>query len=444
MRHTHAFVALAALATLLLASPLSAAKASKRVTLDASLAQPTLIADQKQTTYLKVALTGFEMDTDAEPAPVNLAIVLDKSGSMSGDKIAKAREAAVMAIGRLRNHDIVSVVAYSHTVEVVVPATKAVDREAICRKVRSITTSGNTALFAGVSKGAAEVRKFLSDNRVNRVILLSDGLANSGPSTPAELGSLGLSLGKEGMIVSTIGLGLGYNEDLMTRLAESSDGQHFFAEEARDLARVFDSEFGAALSVVAQKARIEIVCAPGVRPVRILNRNGDIVGQKVTVSINELFSEHEKYLILEVETSATEDGASRRIASVTATYDNLSTGKRDKISAITSAHFTKSKEVAAKSVDKKAMADAVMQIAVLNNERATKLRDEGKIDLAIRVIDGNTMYLYSNADSLSSEELRSYGHINAFQGANFDDANWGKNRKEMRESQSVWRIQQKR
>ena len=185
--------------------------------------------------------------------------------------------------------------------------------------------------------------------------------------------------------------------------------------------------------------RFFVLARPGQRP-----SDGDIVGQKVTVSINELFSEHEKYLILEVETSATEDGASRRIASVTATYDNLSTGKRDKISAITSAHFTKSKEVAAKSVDKKAMADAVMQIAVLNNERATKLRDEGKIDLAIRVIDGNTMYLYSNADSLSSEELRSYGHINAFQGANFDDANWGKNRKEMRESQSVWRIQQKR
>mgnify|MGYP003380095548 CR=1 FL=1 len=75
--------------------------------------------------------------------------------------------------------------------------------------------SGSTPLFAGVSQGAPELRKFLDKNRVNRVILLSDGQANVGPSSPNELGRLGLSLGKEGIAVTTIGLGLGYNEDLM-------------------------------------------------------------------------------------------------------------------------------------------------------------------------------------------------------------------------------------
>jgi len=72
------------------------------------------------------------------------------------------------------------------------------------------------------------VRNFLSQDRVNRIILLSDGLANIGPDTPAELGQLGTELGRERIAVTTIGLGLGYHEDLLTQLANHSDGNHAF------------------------------------------------------------------------------------------------------------------------------------------------------------------------------------------------------------------------
>ena len=108
-------------------------------------------------------------------------------------------------------------------------------------------------MFSGVSKGASEVRKFLDSNRVSRVILLSDGLANLGPSTPSELGQLGHSLSKEGISVTTIGLGLGYNEDLMTQLAGMSDGNHAFVQNYSDLTKIFAAEFNTALTVVANQ-----------------------------------------------------------------------------------------------------------------------------------------------------------------------------------------------
>ena len=175
------------LAVMLLVAP----AAAKQISLDVSMANPTLLAEKKQTTYLKVGLTGFEMSSKGRRTPVNVALVIDKSGSMSGEKIAKAREAAKFAVRRLSRHDIVSVVAYDSTVRVVVPATRLSDKETVCRAIDRLESDGQTALFAGVSKGAAELRTFLDRNRVNRVILLSDGLANVGPSSPSALGELG-------------------------------------------------------------------------------------------------------------------------------------------------------------------------------------------------------------------------------------------------------------
>jgi len=192
------------------------AASAQQVAVDAAMSQSIILAGEKQTAYLRVAMTGFEVE-EADRTPVNVAIVLDKSGSMTGEKIEHAKEAAIMAIRRLRKDDIVSVVVYDTTVNVLVPATKLSNKESIANTIRSIKSGGNTALFAGVSRGANEVRKFLAKNRVNRVILLSDGLANVGPSAPSDLAELGDSLGREGISVTTIGLGLGYNEDLMTR-----------------------------------------------------------------------------------------------------------------------------------------------------------------------------------------------------------------------------------
>src|SRR6185295_11718885 len=112
------------------------------------------------------------------------------------------------------------IVAFDTRVETVVPAQRVGRARGLEAAICGIEPGGNTALYGGVACGAAEVRKHLEDERyVNRVILLSDGLANVGPSTPEELGRLGASLLGEGISVTTIGLGLGYNEDLMARLA---------------------------------------------------------------------------------------------------------------------------------------------------------------------------------------------------------------------------------
>src|SRR5690606_14306909 len=108
---------------------------AEQVDLDVSMAQAVVPADKKQTSFLKVGLTGFRLESEQKRSPVNVAIVLDKSGSMSGDKIERPREAAISALERLDADDIVSVITYDSTVSVVVAATKLTDRKTVIERV---------------------------------------------------------------------------------------------------------------------------------------------------------------------------------------------------------------------------------------------------------------------------------------------------------------------
>jgi len=411
-------------------------KHANEISLAAKLATPVMTAEQVHKTYIKIALEGFQLDESGPRIPANIAIVLDKSGSMQGEKIARARDAAIMAIERLNSDDIVSVVSYDSRVQVVVPATKVSDKHQIAEAIRGIYANGNTALFAGVSKGAKELRKFLDLNKVNRVILLSDGLANVGPSTPNELGDLGRSLAKEGMSVTTIGLGLGYNEDLMTKLAGYSDGNHAFVENASDLARIFQYEFGDVLSVVAQGVHIEIQCKNGVKPLRILGRDAQIRGNRITTRMNQLYSEQEKFLILEVEVPAKSVQNDLELAKVDVRYTNLYNEQEQQLNRAVLANFSRSELEVQTAVDVKTYEAAVEQVANEESQKAIELRDQGDIEGAKSVLKQNAIYLDTLGQQLSSPKLLEQ-KAEALQDATEleRDEDWNKTRKQLKERQ---------
>ncbi len=413
-----------------------------RVRLDVATSSPMMIAGKTQRAFLKVGLTGFPIERSERRTPVNVAIVLDRSGSMSGDKMWKAKEAAKMAIGRLQRDDIVSIVAYNHTVSVLVPATKVSDRGQIYNQIDSLRADGNTALFAGVSKGSAEVRKFLAENNVGRVVLVSDGLANVGPSSPGELADLGYSLVKEGISVSTIGLGTGYNEDLMTALARASDGNHAFAENADDLARIFNYEFGDLLSVVAREVIVEVKCGPGVRPIRVLGRDADIHGRRIVTRLNQLYSEQEKYLLIEVEVPASAEGVSREIATVSAAYANTVTKKRDSLSGRAEVSFTGSKALVDRSENRDVTVASVELLSNELNRQALDLRDKGKTQQAKQVLEKNAVFLEKKAKKYKSKRLKKLSTDNRKDKDNLDGARWNTQRKSMRKRQFEAEMQQ--
>ena len=402
---------------------------ARHIDLDVTPGSPYVQSDSKHVIPIKISLTGFNISATADRAPVNVSIVLDKSGSMGGKKIKQAREAAIEALRRLGREDIISFVTYDYGARVLVPATRFTDRYSVESKIRSISAGGSTALFAGVSKGAYELRKFIDREKANRVILLSDGIANVGPSSPGELGDLGASLARDGITVSTIGLGLGYNEDLMTELAARSDGNHAFVEDSYDLARIFQHEFGDLLSVVAQDLEITIRCARGFRPVRVLGRSADIHGRNVVVSLNQLYASQEKYIVLEVEVPKKSDGYSAKIADVSVNYHNMQTKRRDDLKETASVMFTDSASKVRRHAHKPTMESYYTQLANMRTKEAIALRDAGRIDDAKRVFESNAAMLGKNSALFGIPELQEEAAVYDQQADDLDTESWERQRK---------------
>ncbi len=416
--------------------------AAKQVKLSAETGQSVLIAGQGQKTYLRINLEGIRFSDSESRPPVNVAIVIDQSGSMRGRKLARAKEAAIMALNRLESDDIVSVVAYNHNVNVIVPAQRLRSRSEMRARIRRFVADGRTALYAGVKQGIRELREYLDREQINRVILLSDGLANVGPSSPEELGALGRSAAGEGISITTIGLGLGYNEDLMTKLAYNSDGNHAFVEHADDLVRIFNEEFGDVLSVVAQDVEIIILCEPGIRPMRLIGRDADINGRKVKVKLNQLYGAQEKYLVLEVDVPPKSAARKMKLAEVSVNYKNMKSKTREALTSSVDVRFSASRPEADASVNKKVMTGVVNQIAIEENERAVKLRDKGKVKEAKKVLEKNADYLNREATRLGSSELRSMGERNLNDAESLSTDAWSKTRKSMRARQYRGKTQQ--
>ena len=431
---------LGASAFLLLGGVLSSAPVyAKTVTLKAELASPIIEAGRTQTTFLKVALTGFRLEDESERTPANIAIVLDKSGSMRGEKLRNAKKAARMAVDLLGSNDILSIISYDTTVNVLVPAIKVSDKRAIRRAIDQMGADGRTALFAGVSKGAAEIKKFLDKDRVNRVILMSDGQANVGPSSPTELGDLGASLSKDGITVTTIGLGTGYNEDLMANLAGYSDGNHAFVKNAADLAKIFKYEFGDVLSVVAQDVEIIIRLKNGVRPIRILGRDGTILGQTVRTNMSQLYSEQEKFVLIEVEVPAGKAKQEVSLADVSVNYQNMQSRKQDKLAENMKVAYSESKEEVKRALNAPVVSAVTKQIVNADSKRALRLRDAGKLQEAQSVLKASAAYTRNQGALLggaAEEELNSFSDDVAKDAANIvKKENWNANRKELKAKQ---------
>jgi Ca-activated chloride channel family protein len=413
-----------------------AAAEPPKIRLDAGLGTPVVLANKRQSAILRVSLTGFDKPSSSSRSSVNMAIVLDRSSSMAGAKMEKAKEAALMIVDRLSSNDVLSVITYDTSVQVLLPAAPLVDRDTARARIRAIEPAGSTALFAGVSKGIAEVRKFAESERVNRVILLSDGQANVGPSSPNELGRLGSASAKERIAITTFGLGNGYNEDLMTQLALKSDGNHAYIEDPTQLAKYFDLELGDVLSVVAQEIAVKVRLAEGSRPVRVLNREAEIRGQDIVFTLNQLVAKQERYALIEVELEPGAINTSRRIADVDVSYQNMVSGATDRLAAPAAVAFTASTTEVDARANKAVMVAAVEAIANDNNRMALELRDKGKVKEAKELLLLNSQQIQLEADRWGSEKLKDSARLNFEDSEKIDEEEtWNENRKAMRKNQ---------
>ncbi|MBX2843921.1 MAG: VWA domain-containing protein [Flammeovirgaceae bacterium] len=258
--------------------------------------------------YLYIDLEAIKDQSDKEKTPLNISLVMDRSGSMQGQgKLDYAKQAAQFVAKNLSNQDNFSFVIYDDQVEVISSSARMTQKESLIRKIGEIKSGGSTNLSGGMLEGYAQVKNTFERNFVNRVLLLSDGLANQGITDMEELQKIvGLKNSKEGISISTFGVGAYFNEDLMTNLSEYGTGNYYFIDNADKIPEIFAKELKGLLSVVAQNASFslnypsEYFTLKNVYGYPYSEREGG----KVVIDFMDIFSEEKKTVLFKFELKA--------------------------------------------------------------------------------------------------------------------------------------------
>jgi Ca-activated chloride channel family protein len=369
-------------------------QAESRVRVFADVDKPLVLGDRADRVVVKVGLEGRRIPVMSTRVPLNVAIVLDKSGSMASDyKMENAKRGAMEIVERLDRDDIISLIVYDNEPRVLIPAQQVKDKDAMLETISAVYAGGSTALYGGVSLGAVQVRRSLSWRYINRIILLSDGLANVGLQSTEDLANLGRSLADEGITVTTIGVGLDYNEDLMTALAARSGGNAYFASSGSELPKIFSEEIGEAMTVAARDIRILLRCPDGLRPVGVVGRSGEVQGQTMSVTIGELYGDKTKFALFEVEVPPGRAGRNLEIADVTVEYSDPRTNEKSE-DALTIAVAYDNDEEAVRDHQNKDITKEVALTKVSEAKReAVGLADKGHYEAAAGLLRENALAL---------------------------------------------------
>ncbi|HWP82362.1 MAG TPA: VWA domain-containing protein [Bacteroidota bacterium] len=351
--------------------------------------------------FLQIALTTGNVGGN-DRRPMNIAIVLDRSGSMSDQgKMEYAKRAISQLIDQLNENDILSVVIYDDLIEVLRPAKRiGRDKQRIKRAVERISPRNSTNLGGGMIEGFRQAERHLSKEHVNRVILLSDGLANQGITDPLELNRIARRYRARSISLTTMGVGLDYNENLMVGLSESGGGNYYFIESPSQLASMMRRELNAVSSVLAQNASIELTLTEGVRLLDIIGCEHTLVSDRYVIPVGDIYANDLQEFTVELELP--EGSGTRTVATGTLRFE---TDRRDLLIEPTftaKVHYTKDIVEIERRRDFDTQAKVDIAVSTRTVEKALKAIDEGRAAEAVQEIQAAQDYLNASPAASSS------------------------------------------
>jgi uncharacterized protein YegL len=219
--------------------------------------------DAKQVSYdgkavLQIGIATPQSLPSDEMAPLNLVLVIDRSGSMAGDRISNVKKAVRNLIEQFRESDKISIVGFSSDARVHLAPCKKTNISEIDVALSEIQAGGGTNLYAGLMLGYKQALKHFDPERTNRVIFLTDGNANIGTTDAEEIAAESKKCNKRGISLSTIGLGEDFNHQLLRELADKGHGLVHFVSDSQDIQKTFVKEVESLLAPAANKVRLTI------------------------------------------------------------------------------------------------------------------------------------------------------------------------------------------
>ncbi|RMH11228.1 MAG: VWA domain-containing protein [Gemmatimonadetes bacterium] len=239
-----------------------------------------------------------EPPSESTRTPLNLALVLDRSGSMAGEPLAAARRAAAELVRRLWPEDTACVVAFDDTASVVAGPASGPEHHATVRAIERIGPGGCTNLSGGWLLGRELAAGCHEEGRVSRIILLTDGLANRGITDPAALAGLCREAADGGITTTTIGFGPHFDEDLLRAMADAGSGGAYYVERVDQTVGIFAEELEGLMSLAAQNVRVSVTPGPATDDVTVLHDYPmSAEGDTATLEVGDLYGREPRRIL---------------------------------------------------------------------------------------------------------------------------------------------------
>jgi len=349
---------------------------------------------------LRLVLRAPLLPRQGERNPLSLGLIIDRSGSMSGNKLGHACEAVLQALARLDERDRVAVLAYDTEVQVVQPAgpVDATCRQQTARALKLLRTGGSTDLGLGWLSGCTEADKGRGD-RLGRCFLLTDGLTNAGIIDPVELSGHAAALRQRGMVTSTFGIGDDFDEAMLGAIAEAGGGGFYDIARGEGIIAAVQRELGEALEVVATGVGLHLRLPPGAQ-IEVLAPYAVSHGAAgPIVALPDLVSGQELSFSMLLTQAAVPVGTTLPLTlTAVSTTGTL---------AETTVTFTADEAgtCARQELDRQVLMAAAQAMSAQARRQATRSNQDGDFDFAARTIGTTTRALEMMADSAESPEL---------------------------------------
>ncbi|NDJ53923.1 MAG: VWA domain-containing protein [Chloroflexi bacterium] len=342
-----------------------------------------------QDVFLMARIKAGGSSKPVKRRPLNLSVVLDRSGSMSGEKIDYVRKAAQFLVQHLGQNDRFSLVTYDHNVAVDVEPGPVVHKDHIRHVIDKITPGGSTNLSGGWLQGVQLVSKEQAEGQVNRTLLLTDGLANQGVTDPRRLAAMARQKREEGITTTTMGVGLGFNEDLLKEMATEGGGAFYFIDNPDQTPQIFAEELQDLLNVVGQNLQITLIPSPDVQMVRQLNaypKDGTREGH--VFRLGDIYADELKTMVLQMHIPALEKLGEVEVARLRFEYDELQGDRvnHQSLELPIKVHVKAANELADREPNREVLKAALLLEAARSREEAIRHADEGEFDTATGVL----------------------------------------------------------
>ncbi len=244
------------------------------------------------------------LDRSRVARPLNLVLVIDRSGSMAGDRIANVKKSIFAFVEKLRKQDSVAIVSYSATARVDLSACRKTSHAKITKAIESLSADQSTNLHAGLMLGYEEALKNFDSDKSNRVILLTDGIANEGVVDPVQIAQESSRFNKEGIELSVIGLGENFNRDLLRQLADAGRGLLHFVNDGQDIQKTFVDEIDSLLSPAARNVKLTVDFRDLKKLPKVFGYEPKIDGSKMSFRLDNLNCGATQVVLLEFKNKA--------------------------------------------------------------------------------------------------------------------------------------------